>query len=93
MEQLFLRGAKLFHFRKCTASQITPNKSPKVEQVPTMPILLDCTQEATPETPPVVIVTIPTTALAAPIIQVIAVREIVTEQEVLSDIEVADESD
>jgi hypothetical protein len=93
MEQLFLRGADLFRSRKRPASQITPNESPRMEQVSTMPRLLDNTQEAYSITIPILIVMIPKTTVAAPIIQETAVREIVTEQDVLPDAEEAEECD
>jgi hypothetical protein len=64
--------------------------SPRMDQVPTTPRLLQDTQSTTAETQHVIIVAI---SARAPTIQVAAVRDIRTEQKILSDTEKADGSD
>jgi hypothetical protein len=84
--ELFARGAELFHTKKHQASQITPEKSPRMEQVSTIPRLSKDIQEATSATTATataIIMTTPTTIAAAPIIQVTSVRDIGVDQDLL----------
>jgi hypothetical protein len=84
--KLVVRGAELFHTKKCPASQITPEKTPTVEQVSMIARLSGDMQEATSTTiatAPVIIVTPPTTIAAAPIIEETTEEDIEVEQEIL----------
>jgi hypothetical protein len=68
--ELFAGGAELFHTKKRPASQIKPEKSPRVKQVSKISRLSEDIQEANPTktaTAPVIIMTPPTKIAAAPI--------------------------
>jgi hypothetical protein len=96
MGDFFARGVELFHTKKISASQITPEKTPGVEQVSMIATLSEESQEATSTTiatAPAIIMTPPTTISAAPIIQETAEKDIAVEQEVLPLTKEAKESD
>jgi hypothetical protein len=97
VEQLFARGAELFHTKKRPASQITSEKSPRVEHDSMIARLSEDSQEANSTTTavaPVIIMTPPTTTIAAaPIIQETAEKDTAIEQEDLPLTEEAKGSD